>query len=174
MAKSEATLASLMLAVSRSFRSSCVRGAVVFAPALASLAAQAAAAPVRCLDETGFRVAGCGHWLHTVATEALTLYRVSPKRGDIPRDLIGGVIVHDGFKPYRHLDLRHALCNAHHLRELKALIEFDHELWAEPMRDLLLEANRTVDEARQTGLSCASSPTSTSPSQTTSPNRRCA
>jgi transposase len=123
-----------------------------FEPVFARIAALAAAAPVRCLDETGFRVAGRGHWLHTVATDALTLYRVSPKRGDIPKDLVGGVIVHDGFKSYRGLgSLGHALCNAHHLRELKALIEFDHEPWAEPMRDLLLEANRTVAEARQRG-----------------------
>ena len=86
---------------------------------------------VRCLDETGFRVAGRNHWLHTVATEALTLYRVSPKRSDLPRDLAGGVIVHDGLKGYRDLSgVRHALCNAHHLRELKALIEFDGEAWA--------------------------------------------
>ena len=67
------------------------------------IAALASAAPVRCLDETGFRVAGRGHWLHTVATDTLTLYRVSPKRGDIPKDLIGGVIVHDGFKSYGRL-----------------------------------------------------------------------
>ena len=41
--------------------------------------------------------------------------------------------------------------NAHHLRELKALIEFDKEPWAEPMRDLLLEANRAVGQAREGG-----------------------
>ena len=123
-----------------------------FEPVFARIAALASTAPVRCLDETGFRVAGRGHWLHTVATDTLTLYRVSPKRGDIPKDLIGGVIVHDGFKSYRRLEsLGHALCNAHHLRELMALIEFDKEPWAELMRDLLLEANRAVDEAHQRG-----------------------
>ena len=124
-----------------------------FEPVFARIAALASAAPVRCLDEHGFRVAGRGHWLHTVATDTLTLYRVSPKRADIPKDLIGGVIVHDGFKSYRRLEsLGHALCNAHRdLRELMALIQFDKEPWAEPMRDLLLEANRAVDEARQRG-----------------------
>ena len=44
--------------------------------------------------------------------------------------------------------LAHALCNAHHLRELKALIAFDKEPWAACMRDLLLDASRAVDEAR--------------------------
>ena len=43
-------------------------------------------------------------------------------------------VVHDGFKPYRRPDSSaqppaHALCNAHHLHELKALIAFDGEPW---------------------------------------------
>src|SRR5208337_235313 len=41
--------------------------------------------------------------------------------------------------------------NAHILRELKSLIEFDHEPWAEHMRDMLLAANLAVDKARQAG-----------------------
>ncbi len=91
-------------------------------------------------------------WLHTIATDALTLYRVSAKRGDVPKELAGGVVVHDDFKSYGGLDgVAHALCNAHHLRELKALIAFDQESWAATMRELLLEANRAVEEARQRG-----------------------
>ncbi len=102
-----------------------VRGkAAALAPVAAHIAALAAAAPVRCLDETGFRVAGKGHWLHTIATETLTHYRVSAKRGEMPDGLVGGVAVHDGFKSYSGLtEVGHALCNAHHLRELKALVE---------------------------------------------------
>ena len=128
-----------------------VRGkAAALAPVAAQIAALAAQAPVRCLDETGFRVAGKGQWLHTVATETLTHYRVSAKRGEMPEGLTGGVAVHDGFKSYCGLnDVRHALCNAHHLRELKALVEIDREPWAAPMRDLLLEANRAVEQARE-------------------------
>jgi transposase len=97
-------------------------------------------------------VAGRTQWLHTIATDALTLYRVSAKRGDVPKELAGGVVVHDGFKSYGGLDgVAHALCNAHPLRELKALIAFDHEAWAAAMRELLLEANQAVEEARQHG-----------------------
>ena len=130
-----------------------VRGkAAALAPVAAHIAALAAAAPVRCLDETGFRVAGKGQWLHTVATETLTHYRVSAKRGEMPDGLVGGVAVHDGFKSYSGLtEVGHALCNAHHLRELKALVEIDKEPWAAPMRDLLLEANRAVEQAREAG-----------------------
>ena len=128
------------------------RQGCALAPVAAHIAALAAAAPVRCLDETGFRVAGKGQWLHTVATGTLTHYRVSAKRGEMPEGLVGGVAVHDGFKSYSGLaDVGHALCNAHHLRELKALVEIDREPWAAPMRDLLLEANRAVERAREAG-----------------------
>ena len=137
-----------------------VRGkAAALAPAAEQIAALAAAAPVRCLDETGFRVAGKGQWLHTVATETLTHYRVSTKRGEMAEGLTGGVAVHDGFKSYSGLaNVGHALCNAHHLRELKALIEIDKEPWAAPMRDLLLEANRAVEQAREQGATSLAPP----------------
>jgi transposase len=79
-------------------------------------------APVRNLDETGFRVGGKRQWLPTASTLTLTHYCVSGKRGAIPKTLVGGIIVHDHFKPDDTLpDIEHALCNAHHLRELKAL-----------------------------------------------------
>lgn len=129
------------------------RKAGALAPVAERIGALVAAARVRCLDETGFRVAGKTQWLHTIATESLTLYRVSAKRGDVPNTLAGGVVVHDGFKSYGALaGASHALCNAHHLRELKALIEFDHEPWAAPMRDLLLDA-RAVGDAKARGES---------------------
>ena len=125
------------------------RKAQALAPVAGRIGALVAAARVRCLDETGFRVAGKTQWLHTVATGSLTLYRVSDKRGDVPNHLAGGVVVHDGFKSYGALKgASHALCNAHHLREIKALIEIDNEPWAAPMRDLLLDANRAVGDAK--------------------------
>ena len=111
-----------------------------------------AEAKVRHLDETGFRIAGKLQWLHTTSSLAFTFYRVDEKRGAIPENLQAGVVVHDHFLPYRRLDaVDHAFCNAHILRELKSLIEFDHELWAELMRDMLLAANLAVDKARQAG-----------------------
>ena len=75
----------------------------------------------------------------------MTSYRVSAKRGELPKGFRGGVVVHDHFRPYYALPaVRHALCNAHHLRELKALIDIDKEQWAGQMRDLLVEANGAV------------------------------
>jgi transposase len=40
-----------------------------------------AKAPVRNLDETGFRIGGKDQWLHTASTPALTWYRLTEKRG---------------------------------------------------------------------------------------------
>jgi transposase len=82
-----------------------------------------AAAPVKHLDETGFRIGGKTQWLHIASTILLTFYRISPRRGSLP-DNMRGIVVHDHWKPYYTLTgVLHALCNAHHLRELQALIE---------------------------------------------------
>ncbi len=118
------------------------------APVVAQIAAWIAGAAVRHLDETGFRIGGRTRWLHTVSTVALTQYRVSEKRGAMPDALRGGVIVHDHFKPYFTLPgVEHALCNAHHLRELKALIDIEKEPWARRMSRLLVRAARRVERA---------------------------
>jgi transposase len=120
----------------------------------AGIGARLAQAKVRHLDETGLRVAGKLHWLHTTSSEAFTFYRAEEKRGAIPSDLKGGIVVHDGFAPYGALgQIDHALCNAHHLRELKALIELDGEAWATPMRNMLIAANAAVRNARESGAS---------------------
>jgi transposase len=105
-------------------------------PFVDCIGGRVAAAPVRHLDETGFRIGGKTQWLHTLSTPMLTSYRASEKRGAIPQNLKDGVIVHDHFKPYYTLcNVKHALCNAHHLRELKALIEIEKEPQAAPRRE---------------------------------------
>jgi transposase len=109
---------------------------------------------VRHLDETGLRVAGKLHWLHSVSNAAFTHYRVSETRGDVPTFLEGGTIVHDHFKPYyAHMSGvdAHALCGAHHLRELKAITEIEGEPWAEPMAALFVDLNRMKHEAMARG-----------------------
>ena len=113
-----------------------------------------AEAEVRHLDETGYRIAGKLHWLHTTSSLTFAFYRAGEKRGDVPTDLQGGVVVHDHFPPYRGMEaVEHAFCNAHILRELQALIEFEKEPWAELMRDTLLDANAAVNQARDAGAS---------------------
>jgi transposase len=121
-------------------------------PVYQTIGQRVAEAAVRHLDETGYRIAGKLHWLHTMSSLLFTFYRAGEKRGDIPRDLQGGVVVHDHFLPYRGMDaVDHAFCNAHILRELQALIEIDEEPWAEQMRAMLLDANAAVNKARDAG-----------------------
>lgn len=113
-------------------------------PTVAFLKEALLVAPVKNLDETGLRVEGKTNWLHVVSTENLTWYRVAEKRKDLePLSSVTGTVVHDHWKPYYQLpEVEHGLCNAHHLRELKALTEIEQESWAKSMTQVLLLANR--------------------------------
>jgi transposase len=78
----------------------------------------------------------------------LTFYRVSAKRGSLLAN-VAGIVVHDHWHPYYTLKgVLHALCNAHHLRELKALVEIEKEDWARRMQRLLRRACHAVNLAR--------------------------
>src|ERR1700722_7477268 len=108
-----------------------------------------AAAPVKHMDETGFRIGGKTQWLHIASTIWLTFYRTSPKRGSLLEN-VQGIVVHDHWKPYYTLKgVLHALCNAHHLRELQALVEIEKEVWARKMRCLLRRACHAANPARE-------------------------
>lgn len=123
-----------------------------FAQALRDLVA---GANVKHMDETGFRIGGKTQWLHVACTSLLTFYRVCAKRGALLSDLVKvvGVIVHDHWKPYYTMDgVRHALCNAHHLRELKALVDIEKEDWARQMQILLRRACHATNLARERGI----------------------
>ncbi|MEA1938774.1 MAG: IS66 family transposase [Pseudomonadota bacterium] len=107
---------------------------------VADLLARIKKAPVKHLDETGFRIGGKRQWLHVISTEGMTHYRTDAKRGDL-LDGVFGIVVHDHWKPYYKMEnVEHVLCNAHHLRELKALIDIEKEDWARHMAKLLREA----------------------------------
>jgi len=113
---------------------------------------QVAAAPVKHLDETGFRIGGKTQWLHIACTTLLTFYRVSAKRGSLLAN-VAGIVVHDHWHPYYTLkNVLHALCNAHHLRELKALVEIEKEDWARRMQRLLRRACHAVNLASAHGV----------------------
>jgi transposase len=112
------------------------------APFEESILSQVKIAAVKNLDETGFRVAGKTQWLHVASTKTATYYHVSSKRKSLI-DGLSGTVVHDHWKSYYNLfGVEHALCNQHHLRELKALIEHEKEPWATAMRRLLQDALR--------------------------------
>ena len=122
-----------------------------------TLREQVAKAPVKHMDETGFRVGGKTQWLHIASTILLTFYRVSSKRGSLMQS-VSGIVVHDHWKPYYTLSgVLHALCNAHHLRELKALVEIEKEDWARRMQRLLRGACHVTNLAREADVPLKSS-----------------
>jgi len=89
---------------------------------------------------------------------------VHPKRGQVGTDDNGvlkefrGVAVHDCWKHYfKYEYCKHALCNAHLLRELQGVVENAGQVWASQMMDFLRESKRVVDcyrGANQDALSC--------------------
>ena len=111
------------------------------------------------LDETGLRVSERRMWVHVACTATLThYYGLHPKRGNKATDEIGivpsfgGVAVHDGWAAYRNYEgCSHALCNAHHLRELTFLEEEHSQEWAGKMKELLVGIEKSVSEARGKG-----------------------
>ena len=104
-------------------------------------------------DETGINIDGKRHWLHCASNDRLTLFLPHPKRGTEAMDEMGilphfhHILCHDHWKPYYRYDCTHALCNAHHLRELERAWEQDHQQWAKQMQELLIEINRAVQGA---------------------------
>jgi transposase len=117
------------------------------------------------LDETGLRVAGRLHWLHVATNARFTVLFCHAKRGKEAIDAAGvlpeftGIAVHDAFTSYaRYPAATHALCNAHLLRELIAVI--DHQrahpppagsgvptgwCWAAQIIDALLALKASTD-----------------------------
>jgi transposase len=123
--------------------------------------ARLADAEVAHFDETGLRVAGLLHWVHSASSGKYVLITVHGKRGSEAMDAAGvlpsftGIAVHDGWAPYdTYIAATHARCNAHLLRELQAVT--DHHTatdgeqvwcWATQAADALRAMKRLVDGA---------------------------
>ena len=104
-------------------------------------------------DETGININGKRQWLHSVSNSQWTHFYPHEKRGTEAMNDIGilprfhGILCHDHWKPYFRYDFSHALCNAHHLRELTRAWEQDKQVWAQEMKQLLEVINSTVNDA---------------------------
>jgi transposase len=104
-------------------------------------------------DETGINIGGKRHWLHCVSNQDWTFYHPHEKRGiDAMVDMgilpeFNGILCHDHWKPYYKIHCTHALCNAHHLRELTRAFEQDDQKWAQALSNLLVTINNKVIDA---------------------------
>ena len=104
-------------------------------------------------DETGINVNGKRFWLHSASNLYWTYFAPHEKRGTEAMNTIGilpkfeGILCHDHWKPYYKYDCTHALCNAHHLRELTRAWEQDGQQWANRLQKLLEKINRAVNDA---------------------------
>jgi transposase len=121
-------------------------------PSLEATQRQLIASPVVHFDESGLRVEGKLNWLHVASTERLTYYQVHPKRGQQGMRAMGilptfqGRALHDHWKPYFTFNqCQHALCNAHHLRELQFVVDQYQQTWAEEMSQLLLDIKAEIE-----------------------------
>lgn len=110
------------------------------------------------LNETGARVKAKLWWVHGASSKSLTLYFVHPRRGILAMDAMDvlpgftGVAQHDNWKPYfGYKGASHALCNAHHLRELEYVSGEMGQEWASEMAWLLLEIKAAVGRAFDAG-----------------------
>ena len=110
-------------------------------------------------DETSLNLNGIKIWLHGFCNKEWTWMEPHQKRGleamnDIEiLPLFLGILVHDHWKSYFHFLCLHALCNAHHLRELKRAYEHDGQKWALTMHTFLQRLNKEVEASPDNVLS---------------------
>lgn len=124
---------------------------VAVAPIVQALGEAMLHSPVMHFDETGMRVGKKLLWMHSASTSDAVVLEVHARRGLealkafdlLPR--FNGVAVHDGWPAYDSFNVIHALCNAHHLRELEFVVDSTGQQWAKDMIALLVQMNRAVD-----------------------------
>lgn len=115
-----------------------------------------AGANVAHADESGLRVLGKLHWLHTATTLAYTYLFVHEKRGKLALNSdksilhnMGGWLVHDCWSSYfKFTGLKHAICGAHILRELQGLIDTGESRWAKTFHRFLIDLYEKPFEQR--------------------------
>jgi transposase len=141
----------------------CKRAGQAVAAANTAIEDAIAKAGVAYFDESVTRVSGKNHWMHTAATATLTAFHIDQHGravasieafGILPR--FTGVAVHDAYAGYAGFtSCTHALCNAHVIRELAGIGEFDKTArddgWTSVMTGLLGDAHRWVAAWRRDG-----------------------
>jgi transposase len=109
------------------------------------------------VDETGTRIKGAKRWAHVMCTDLLTYLFVFDGRGKDALDDAGildrfkGTLIHDRWHTYwQYKTIRHGLCGAHLLRDLKDVGQWwTQEEWTKSMATLLTTTNNACHKARQ-------------------------
>jgi transposase len=102
------------------------------------------------VDETGTRINGKKGHLHVFSNKYLSYIYYHAKRGMIAVDECGllpkfrGTLVHDCFSMYFNYGGKHAICNAHLLRELTFIEEKYKYIWATKVKIFLYDLNELV------------------------------
>lgn len=112
------------------------------------------------VDESGLKVNKLNLWLYVISNEHLTYYASHRRRSKEALSDIGiipdftGNLMHDCWKTYfsSAASAKHGLCNAHIIRELKAIVEFDKLDIAQELRQYIKKMIKDVDEAKEQGI----------------------
>jgi transposase len=136
------------------------RAAARAAPTYVALCKTVRGSPVVTSDETGWKVNAQLQWLWAAATPDTTIYAIQHGRGFVEAaTLLGadfaGVLVRDGWAPYRRFDHAiHQTCLAHLLRRCRILIRDHRERWFAPrVRHILQHALRVRDRYQRGRMS---------------------
>ena len=126
-------------------------------PTYDALRDQIRSSPVVTPDETGWKVNAQLQWLWAAATPDTTVYAIQPGRGfREAATLLGadfaGVLVRDGWAPYRRFDQAiHQTCLAHLLRRCRILIRDHRERHFAPHVQRILQRALAVRDRYQQG-----------------------
>lgn len=129
-------------------------------PTYAALRETIRGSPVVAPDETGWKVNAHLQWLWAAATPDTTVYAIQPGRGFAEAAHVlgadfAGVLVRDGWAPYRRFDHAiHQTCLAHLLRRCRILIRDHRERHFAPrVQRILQHALRVRDRYQRHGIS---------------------
>lgn len=138
-------------------------------PTYEALVTRVQTAAVVSPDETGWKVAGETTWLWTFATPDVTVYAILDGRGFAEAASVlgadyGGVLIRDGWAPYRSFEVAdHQSCLAHLLRRARELIDtslagaarFPHAVRRNLLKALALRDRYLAGELSPHGLAVA-------------------
>lgn len=106
-------------------------------------------------DDTGTKVNGSNHWIHSFFNEnftVLTSHKNRGKKAIVEAGILPnfhGILTHDCWYTYDCFNVTHALCNAHLLRELNFLEEHTKLKFPTKVKNILFKLKDITDSKEQ-------------------------